>query len=72
VGKSRGFLARLLADDQGQGTVEYILLLSVVVLGATQIARAIRTAIDQGVMRLGGTLEKDLKTGRSPVSVWKN
>lgn len=59
-------------DERGQGTVEYILILSAVVLGAVQLARGFLTILDQGILRLGGQLEKDLKTGRAPLSVWQN
>jgi len=63
---------RLILAEEAQGTVEYILILSVVVVGASQLMKLIIQSIDRGVLRLGGDLEKDLKTGRAPVSVWKN
>lgn len=66
------FLVRLLADEEGQALMEYILLISFAIVGATQIARGILKVLDQGVLRLGGQLEKDLKTGRSPLSAWRN
>ncbi len=62
----------LIADDKGQGTVEYILILSLVVVGTTAIVRAIRGTMDKGLLYLGGQIEKDLKTGRAPLNVWKN
>ncbi len=71
----RGSLARLrsLVDDEsGQATVEYILILSVVVAGAGLLSRKLIEALDSGVLKLGGQLEKDLKTGRAPVDVWEN
>ena len=61
-----------LKDETGQATVEYILILSVAILGAAQVARQIRTLIDQMILRLGGQLEQDLKTGRTPINVWEN
>ena len=69
---SNQFLSDFLKDEQAQGTVEYLLILSVVVVGASQIIKQIIQSIDKGVLRLGSDLEKDLKTGRTPVSVWEN
>jgi Flp pilus assembly pilin Flp len=61
-----------LRDENGQGVIEYILLLSVTVIGAGMLARGILKALDSGVLKLGGQLEKDLKTGRAPLSVYQN
>jgi Flp pilus assembly pilin Flp len=61
-----------LKDDDGQAVIEYILLLSMTVIGAGFLARGILNALDNGVLKLGGQLEKDLKTGRAPLSVYQN
>jgi hypothetical protein len=66
------FFKNLYSEESGQGTVEYVLILSVTVVGASQLARQILKALDNGVLRLGAELEKDLKSGRAPVSVWEN
>jgi hypothetical protein len=66
------FLSSLLKDEGGQGTVEYILILSVTVVAAGTQARGILNSIDIGIHLLGGQLEKDLKTGRAPVGIWEN
>ncbi len=60
------------SDEDGQATVEYILILSVIVFGASQLGRQIIAMLEKGILRLGGDLEKDLKTGRAPLSVWEN
>lgn len=65
-------LARLASDEEGQGTVEYMLILSVVIAGAGLLSRKLIQVLDTGVLKLGGQLEKDLKTGRAPVDIWKN
>jgi hypothetical protein len=67
----RGALG-FLRDDKGQATLEYILILSAAVLGAAAISRSILSALDRGILHLGAELEKDLRTGRLPVNVWKN
>ena len=61
-----------LSEEDGQGVIEYILLLSVTVVGAGLLARGILKALDSGILKLGGQLEKDLKTGRAPLSVYQN
>jgi hypothetical protein len=67
------FFSRGLARDEGaQATVEYILLLSITVVGAASFARVIMSGLDRAVLRIGGQLEKDLKTGRAPLNVWEN
>ncbi len=62
----------IIGDESGQGTLEYILLLSVVVIGALGFAKAMVGTLDTGILRLGGALEKDLKTGRAEIRVWAN
>ena len=72
---SDGFLAPergLRRDQRGQATVEYILILSVTILGAAGLSRAIVGAFDSGILRFGAALEQDLRTGRSPLDIWKN
>lgn len=58
--------------SQGQATVEYILLLSLLTFGVITFSRGLTNVIDKGILVLGGQLEKDLKTGRAPLSVWQN
>lgn len=68
----RSCLLSLIKDDRGQGTVEYIFILSLTVVGASTLARTILKALDKGILNLGSQLEKDLKTGRAPIGVWEN
>ena len=68
--QSIDFLRSLLMDERGQATVEYILILSLTVTGASLLVRAIIKGLDNGVLRFGAQLERDLKTGRVPASVW--
>jgi Flp pilus assembly pilin Flp len=70
--KIEAWLARLLSDEEGQATVEYILILSVVIAGAGLLSRKLIEVLDSGILKLGGQLEKDLKTGRAPVGIWEN
>lgn len=63
---------RLFEDESGQGTVEYILILSVSVVAASQIAKRILAALDHAVLLIGAQLERDLKTGRMAPSAWQN
>lgn len=72
VGAFQKLILNLMEDERGQGTVEYILILSASVIGAAQLGKAILSALDNGILKLGGDLEKDLKTGRAPLNVWEN
>ena len=62
----------LLGDNSGQATVEYILLLSFSVGISILMARGFIATLDKGMLRIGAQLEQDLKSGRAPLSVWKN
>lgn len=59
-------------EESGQGTLEYVLLLGGTLLGVTQLLRGLLSAFDQGLLRFGAQLEKDLKTGRASLNVWGN
>jgi Flp pilus assembly pilin Flp len=66
------FLSRVAQDERGQTTTEYILLLTFVVAGTAALAKTVVGALNTGVLTLGAELEKDLKTGRTTISVWTN
>jgi Flp pilus assembly pilin Flp len=68
----RIFLVSILADESGQATTEYVLILSVVLFGAISLAQIILSTVDQGILTLGSQLEKDLKTGRATLASWTN
>lgn len=68
----KNFLVRFFRDENGQGVLEYILVLSATLVASGLLARGILSALDSGVLKLGGQLEKDLKTGRAPISVYQN
>ena len=70
--RARGEFARLLRDEGGQGVLEYILILTATVVGAGLMSQKILSVVDSGILSLGGQLEKDLKTGRVPLDIWKN
>lgn len=69
---ARGFLTSFIREDSGQAITEYILLLSVTVIGVGALMRGILAALDRGILTLGSAMERDLKTGRADVSIWKN
>lgn len=72
ISKSRSVGNKFLAEEDGQAITEYILILSACIFGATTLARGILKALDDGVLKLGGQLEKDLKSGRAPLTAWQN
>ena len=64
--------ARLWREESGQATVEYILILSAIVVGCVKFTQVILAILDKGILTLGSQLEKDLKTGRAWLGIWKN
>lgn len=53
--------------------LEYILILTFALTTSVVMARLMGSGMDRGILVFGGQLEKDLKTGRTPVaSGWKN
>ena len=68
----RSFVYFLKEDESGQAVTEYILLLSVLVVGVSAMTRGILAALDRGILHLGAQLERDLRTGRMRVDLWKN
>lgn len=63
---------RLFREESGQAVTEYILLMSAVTVAAVSLARGILNGIYEGILAFGGQFEKDLKTGRGSVTIWKN
>ena len=61
---------KFLQDESGQAATEYILVLGLVVGSVSLLFKGMIKALDQGVVYLGGALEKDLRTGRMDVSHW--
>jgi hypothetical protein len=59
-------------EENGQATMEYVIILAASVTGAAALARQIMNTLDAGILRLGAQLEQDLKTGRAPLNVWQN
>jgi len=66
------FSRSLFDDERGQTTVEYILILTVTIVAVMAVVRIIMRLTDRGMLKLGSQLEKDLKTGRIPVNVWRD
>ena len=59
--------------QSGQGILEYILILSFALTTSLALVRLLGNGLDRGMLVFGGQLEKDLKTGRTPVERgWKN
>lgn len=66
--KKPGDLAK---NQSGQAMVEYILLLTIVVVGAGLFLQSLSKAIDQMTAAQGGKLERQIRTGSAPASLWK-
>jgi hypothetical protein len=61
-----------LHNRKGQSVLEYVLMIAIVMTFAGGMFKLIKNGVDQGVLGLGGNLEKSLKTGRISVTIWKN
>lgn len=72
LGRLYPAVRRFCEDESGQSITEYILILSASVVGAGLVSRQVLKALDTGILKLGGQLEKDLKTGRASVGIWQN
>jgi len=58
--------------QNGQATLEYILLLFFVISFSTLLTRGILKSYNLSIQKFNGALEKDLKTGKTPQEVFKN
>lgn len=58
--------------NEGQAVVEYLLLLSIVGLFSLTLQKGLITTFIGSLEYLGGELQKDLKTGRASLGIWKN
>ncbi|MBL7716036.1 MAG: hypothetical protein JNL01_11280 [Bdellovibrionales bacterium] len=71
--KTRGSMVRaLLAEESGQALTEYILILAFCAIGAATLTRKLMGFFDEGILKLAAQMEKDLKSGRSPLDSWSN
>ena len=58
--KLKASVKRFMAEEEGQSTVEYILMLAVVVMVAMQFRNKFRTKVDQMVDNLGNDLNNSI------------
>lgn len=68
----RIIIKNFIINEEGQAITEYILLLSLIVVAFSGFKKIFFNSLDLGIRKLGGTLEKDLRTGRgAPLGSWK-
>ncbi len=67
-----GKKCRVLSNQSGQGTLEYMLLLIILVVAGASFTATILRSVDDQILAVGGRLEKQLKTGRANVNSWRN
>lgn len=72
IDRAKPALVRWAKDDSGQGTVEYLLLLSVVVVIATLFARSFLGVLDRSLRVLAEGLTDNLKSGRIDRGAWRS
>ncbi len=56
--------------ESGQAILEYIMLLAIIVPIVFYALRMMKTGSDQGTAKLGGRLEKQLRTSDTPINIW--
>ncbi len=56
--------SELIHDEEGQSTVEYMLLISVIVIALVAAAYVFVPVFEQGVKELAGDVRKILSTGK--------
>ena len=64
--------SKIIQSQSGQAVTEYILLLAITVSLCLVIARGLLERVDGTVLAFGAKLEKKLRTGKHPPSIWKN
>lgn len=56
--------------ESGQAIVEYVLLLSIVLGIMVYFMNTLTGSFDDSTARFGGKIEKQIRTGSAPASVW--
>ena len=60
----------LAKQESGQALTEYILLLSIILVSMSYFLKAISKTIDEMTARQGGMIERQIRTGSAPASLW--
>ncbi len=58
------------SQTSGQAIMEYVLLLSMVLGVVTYTLRLLYGGMDKSTAKYGGIVEKQLRTGSAPASIW--
>ena len=64
MGKKRG------NQESGQAITEYILLLAIVLGMVSLFLSKLTGSFDLATTAMGGKIEKQLRTGKAPASIW--
>ena len=59
-------------SEAGQATIEYVIIMTAAVTVAITLGRSLLKVFDSGLLKLGAQVERDLKTGRGELDIWKN
>lgn len=63
-------LGKPASNEGGQAILEYVLLLSIVLVGLGLFLQKISTGFDAMTAQRGGALEQQIRTGSAPASIW--
>ena len=65
-------LRRRSSAEGGQAILEYIILLSIVLVSIAYFLKKLSNGFDNMTANTGGKLERQLRTGSAPPGIWKN
>ena len=63
-------MQKIARHEGGQAILEYILLLAIVLVGLGLFLQKLPSAFDSSAAARGGSLEKQLRTGSAPATLW--
>ncbi len=56
---------------RGQAILEYVILLSITLGLGVFVFNTLTKNLDQSIPKMGGNLEKQLRSGAAPASLWR-
>lgn len=58
-------------EVRGQALLEYVILLAITAGIGVYVFRTLNDNLDRSIPKIGGNLEKQLRSGAAPASLWR-